>query len=292
MSYIVHAAVRLHINYTKYEHDKWQKIKLEEGSTINVRLTSDRKYEIASDPISDKWDAINIGKRIYTSLLIQILRYGIYVDDPGCSTYANRFYDETLDGDRQEEMPECQLVWKKKCSGGGIGLDIYEADTLDEIDLRTNAIEVQFEQLSDSDILSKINLNQLFFDYTPITQECFATLFDADHVADLGLRMTLYCGILEKLVGEQEKASDVLAVIDELIKHVDESDLEKNKKDGLKNFLKSGKKESARGKIKKLCKQYAHVQYGEYKTTKIIEEAYSLRSFFPIQDLTMKSILL
>ena len=280
MPYIAHAAVKLHHNYAFYEQDVWNSMALSDGTHINWRLKSDKVLEVASNPIKEKCEAIELGKRLYPSLLIQLLKLGIPITDPGCDSYANRFYNEEMDGDRQEDMPECQLVWKKNYSGGGIGLDIYEADSFDELEHRACSIEFEIEQTSDADVLVNIDLSKVFFDFTPITQEYLATLCDAERVMDAGLRMTLYCGILEKLAGESDKDQDVIDEIDKLIGYVDCSSLSGEKKEGLKGLLRIGKKESAQKRIKGLCDQYARDMYGGHKTVKIIKEAYSLRSTF------------
>ena len=280
MSYIAHAAVRLHINYRHYTQDVWNPVTLSDGTEIQWRLRSDKILEIASQPIEDKKEAISLGKRLYTSLLLQLLWLSIHIDDAGCQTYAHRFYNEEMDGDREEEMPDCLLVWKKNCSGGGIGLDIYEADTIDELDKKTDILELSIEQFSDSDRLGKINPNGKYFSYSPVIQEHFTVMTAAELLGDTGLQMTLYCGILEKLAGEQYKEQDVLDEIDKLIAHVNESELDQKSKEELTGYLRNGKKQSSRRKIKELCSRYARESYEGYDTDKIIQEAYGARSIF------------
>ena len=139
---------------------------------------------------------------------------------------------------------------------------------------------VSIIQHNDRDELSKINLCNYYFEYNPETHSILRTILIADNVMDPGLRMTLYCGILERLVGESFKDDDVLLEIDDLIEHVNASELSDVKKEQLCNYLNNGRKESSRGKIRALCKQYGKESYGGHKSKKMIDVAYGLRSGF------------
>ncbi len=105
----------------------------------------------------------------------------------------------------------------------------------------------------------------------------------ADLAFDFGLKMTLLCGLLEKIAdvnGKQYKELEVVEEINQLIQHVKESKLKDEQRNSLINGLDGLKEKSAREKCRLLCKKYAKPQYGKCDTRTIVNSAYSIRSAY------------
>lgn len=279
MPYIAHSAVILHDNYRCYQKNVWQTVYDQDGLEIRWRISDGKKYEAAAGMFADKWIALRMAKNLYVAMTIQLLRRDIHMDKSALEFYGSHMANESY-GDHENEIPECLFIWDEHNRGGGLGIDVYEAESIDEIDSRMSHLSVSVTQECDRDDLSKIDLCNSYFDYNQEAHSLLNTILIADNVMDPGLRMTLYCGILERLAGESFKNEVVIAEIDQLIKHVDESELSDDQKRQLRGFLESGKKESAKGKIRVLCRKYGKELYGGHKPKKMIDVAYGLRSDF------------
>ena len=106
----------------------------------------------------------------------------------------------------------------------------------------------------------------------------------ADNEMDYGMKMTIYCSILEHLSESEKKSDAVQCEIDSLVKAVKTGPLLTDEKEQLINYLNLGRELSARQKCIKLIKKYAAQKYAQYSAKDILSEAYRIRSAFSHGD--------
>jgi len=116
--------------------------------------------------------------------------------------------------------------------------------------------------------------------YDSESQRLLKTVLQADSVYDIGLQMTLYCGLLENLAPENGKEIEVISVIDQLVEYIKNTKLSESQKNSLENYLCIGKKESSRKRCLMLSELYAKPKYGQYNTKDILNDAYGIRSAY------------
>ena len=119
-----------------------------------------------------------------------------------------------------------------------------------------------------------------YFSYNRDVHDLFESIELAENAHSFGVRMTIYCGLLEHLAKDERKDGEVQSVLSDLVACVEGSTLSKENKAQLLQYLERGRNQSAGQKCKKLIKQYAHDNYGNYSAKKILDKAYSLRSKF------------
>lgn len=282
MPYVAHVGVKLADEYPAYEKNKWCLLSQQNGLRFHRRIGKNNLYEIACELFEDRSHALLAAKYMYTTMVFNLLYKGIHIANGGCTFYEKRLYDPEIDGD-VTEFAENSFFWTPKHMGGGIGVDVYEVpgsfQEFDEI-YRLLGVDVSFSTRHYGQQLEFNNYNASYFLYDRESQKLFATMIQADSVFDIGLQMTLYCGVLEHLAPECNKEDTVTSLIDQLVEHVNCSQLPDNQKTSLMNYLKFGKKESSRKRCLMLCRKYAKEQYGNYKTDDIFEDAYSIRSAY------------
>ena len=127
-------------------------------------------------------------------------------------------------------------------------------------------------------------MDEYIFTYSRTSQKLLHSVILAEKASDYGMKMTIYCGILEQLSEDGYKNEAVINKINDFINDVDTSGLDSTEKEQLKSFLNSGKKKSSRQKCKELIKKYAHPKYGQYESERIFSDAYGLRSTFSHGD--------
>lgn len=282
MPYVAHAGVILSDDYSVYEKDKWYLLSPKNGLHFYRRIDKNNLYEIACELFTDKEVALRAAKNIYTTMLYNLLWKGIHIADGGCDCYEKRLYNPDIDSDITE-FAESSFFWTPVHIGGGIGVDVYEVpNSFDEFDAiyKNRSLRLSFSTRCDSLDLEFDNYDTSPFLYDKESQGLLNTVLQADSVFDIGLQMTLYCGLLEHLAPENDKKPEVIAVIDQLIEQVKDSILRDDQKASLTNYLNIGKKESARKRCLMLCNLYAKGRYGKYKTKDIFEDAYSIRSAY------------
>ena len=279
MPYIAHAGVQLYEYYTAYEKNHWYFIKNFEGYNFHWRINDENIYEVVCELFADKRLALFAAKSIYVTMLYNLLYKGIKITNPGCESYAKSL----TPNDNNEPYPDNTFYWTPKCIGGGIGPDVYEVpESFEEYDQLYKKVfwDLPFSVSTTAPALGFDNYEKFFFTYNETTQPLLNTIVQADSVSEIGLQMTLYCGLLEHLSDDKQKDPDVISEIDLLVNHVDSSSLADESKNSLIAFLKSGKTISARQKCKFLCQQYAKEKYGPYTTKQVLDDAYSIRSAF------------
>ena len=282
MPYVAHVGVILADDYSAYEKNKWCLLSQQNGLRFHRRIGKNNSYEIACELFEHRSQALLAAKYIYTMMLFNLLYKGIHITDGGCTIYEKRLFDPKIDGD-VTDYAENSFFWTPKHMGGGIGADVYEVPTsfeeFDEIykglglelsfSTRCNGLELEFNNYGTSPFL-----------YDRESQKLLDIVIRADSVYDIGLQMTLYCGLLEHLAPECNKEDAVISLLDQFVDRVNDSQLPDNQKASLTNYLNIGKKESSRKRCLMLCSKYAKEQYGEHKTKDIFEDAYSIRSAY------------
>lgn len=282
MPYVAHVGVILADDYSAYEKNKWCLLSQQNGLRFHRRIGKNNSYEIACELFEHRAQALCVAKNMYTMMLFNLLYKGIHIADGGCTFYEKRLYDPKIDGDGSD-YAENTFFWTPKYIGGGIGVDVYEVpgsfEEFDEIykglglelsvSTRRHGLELEFNNYGASPFL-----------YDRESQKLLDIVIQADSVYDIGLQMTLYCGLLEHLAPECNKEDAVISLLDQFVERVNDSQLPNNQKASLTNYLNIGKNESSRKRCLMLCSKYAKEQYGEHKTKDIFEDAYSIRSAY------------
>lgn len=280
MPYIAHVGVALSNDFTAYEKNKWFFIKNKNQLKFYWRLSEDHVYEVACLLFDDKHKALTAAKYIYCAALYNLLHKGISIKESGCEFYAKQLSCAELDGDRKD-YPESSFFWDPHHIGGGLGPDVYEIPgTLEDFDRIYNArnIWISWAVQTTNSVLDFDNYDTAPFCYSQTAQPLLNTVVQADSAMDIGLQMTLYCGLLEHLSENGSKDADVISEIDALIEHVNDSPLSNDERKRLVKYLKDGKEISARQKCLRLCEKYAKEKYGQHTAKNIFDAAYSIRS--------------
>ena len=98
--------------------------------------------------------------------------------------------------------------------------------------------------------------------------------------------MTLYTGILEKIVEEIEKENPLkrtkeeINVMDQLIKTALAMEIDETIKNGITQYLERYEHMSITNKLLWLCNKYGKPEYGKHPSETIIKKAYKIRSSF------------
>ncbi len=286
MLYIARAAVEMRDDYSSdYNKGKWYYIKTVDSIEYRWRLFDDLTYEVIGGLFSDRFEALKCAKRMYVTLLYSTLWNGFSILESGCQTYEPNIYVEELDGDedlffKQEEY----FFWTKTKRGRNLGPSVFEVENGFEELSEYRSIPLSVTIKWPGSDLSLDNVDEYLFSYSRETQKLLNSIVLGDQADNYGMRMTIYCGLLEHLSPEEKKDLTVQEEIDCLIKHVSSSNLNKEQKDQLKNYLNRGKDVSARQKCKSLCDKYAEKQYCEYSPKQIISAAYTIRSRYAHGD--------
>lgn len=284
MKYIAHAGVKLKNGVTGHTNYEWNYIKTIDGIEYRWKFGKDRTYEVVAGLFDNKSDALIRAKTMYVTLLFSLLKGQFLLDNAGCSTYEPRFFDKERDVDYDSfQKTESFFFWNKHLSGGRYGPGVYEVessfDELEEYKFFNFKLSVSY----DSD-LTLDNVDEYVFVYNRKAQELMSSIVVADAEMDYGMKMTIYCSILEHLSENGKKSEAVQEEIDKIVKLVKESGLLTNEKDQLISYLNFGKELSAIQKCRKLIEKYAAPQYSKFLATKILSEAYSIRSAFSHGD--------
>lgn len=282
MRYVAHVGVKLQQDAPAYEKGKWKTIKSLEKIEYKWRLNANLLYEVIAGVFCNKDDALKCAKQVYVTLLYSMLKGQIPVAEAGCEIfYEPRFYNADRDGSFDAyEKTENFFFWDSHLIGGQLGPGVYEVEeSIEDFD-KYKFLDVGISISRPDMVLSFDNVDDYTFTYCRQAQQLLSTVMTADKIGDYGMKMTLYCGLLEHLSKDSDKSDTVKAEIDALISHVESSDLSKPEKEQTINFLRIGKSISARQKCLSLLKRYARETYGDYSSKKVFDEAYSLRSRF------------
>lgn len=279
MAYVAHAAVQLSDGESQNEKNVWHFIKRNDSIEYRWKFCNDFTCHIIAGIFERATDALQCAKQLYVSLFYELVWHGVPIADAGCSSYETRLFHDEEPKVKGYSGDESFFFWTKRHQGGKLGPGVFEVDqSINEFDeYRFFSGTLSGKRESD---LNFENVDAYYFSYCREAQEYFNTIMLAENAYEYGMKMTIYCGLLEHLSENCDKEQDVLCVIDDLVKYVDGSSLSSEKKDSLKNFLNTGRKISANQKCVALCERYARQKYGGYTYKKIIGEAYSIRSAF------------
>lgn len=280
MKYIAHVGILLKEGNTSVENDEWRIIKKENGLEYQWRVQSNHILEVAAGLFNDKESALKFSKEIFVSTVFYLFRRQIHIEDANTWIYESRFYREEQDGSFENyEKNETFFYWNKHYQGNPLGPGVYEVEnSMNEL-AEYKSFDVSWSVQSDRPIdLSMIDRE--VFIYSRENQAIIDALILADKTYNLGIKMTLYCGILEHLAGEYSKDDDVVTLIDRFVEETEESQLPPGHKKQLKDYLNGAKKESAKQRCKNLCLKYTNKKYNDYTTDQIVNAAYKIRSTF------------
>ena len=276
-----HVGVFLSDEYPAYEKDTWFPIKAIHDITFKWRIKKNGLLEIIAEPFAVRATALYAAKNMYTSVIYYLLRKQINILDAGSEFYAQSLI--TGDSTDYHQTVEDTFCWTQKYLGGGVGISVYEIEkSFDEYNKYDLPMRIGNITTSRSNMpFNFSNIGYSPFTYDEFSQPLIHRILTAVNSYDEGFAMTVYCGILELLaeVGEP-KPKEITDEIDELIIHVQESNLSKEYQNELIGFLIQGKNASSRQRCKALIKKYAKEKYGEYKAVDIFNNAYGLRSSY------------
>ena len=275
MKYIAHAAVRLQNGILDEQKNRWVHIKTVADIEYRWRVCGDRFCEVVAGPFEDQFVALGCAKRMQVTLLYATLGQQISLEDAVPS-----YYSSDLDSDKTGIIEHEESVFHSiRARQRFAGPSVFEVDSLlDEFD-SYHPLSVSITTSSTVNIdLSDIDTG--YFSYNRDVHDLFESIELAENAHSFGVRMTIYCGLLEHLAKDERKDEEVQSVLSDLVACVEESTLSKENKAQLLQYLERGRNQSVGQKCKKLIKQYAHDNYGNYSAKKILDKAYSLRSKF------------
>ena len=281
MGFVGHVALKIAVENTAYEKNKWFQIKTEGEIRYLWRFTNGNVYEMIAGVFEDKKDAVSAVKKLYVNIFYFFSYNNIPIEEAGCENYYRRSYDVSIDTSVENyESTESYFCWTKRKCGGFYGPGVYEVeDHIEEFE----EYRFLFGSLGRPIVKFQLDIpiDKYLFIYCKKAQELFCDVLNADKL-NPGLRMTVYCGLLEHLSdSNQKKEKIIIDMLDEFIQVVQENSiLSTDQKNQLCNYFGRGKEISARSKCKQICKKYANENYGGISTEKILGEAYGLRSAF------------
>ena len=263
MAYVAHAAVKLANDESPNEKDVWHFIKQNDSIEYRWKFCNDLTYHLIAGIFENATNALQCAKQLYVSLFYELVWHGFQIADAGCSSYETRLFHDEEPEVSGYSGNESFFFWTKRYQGGKLGPGVFEVDqSIDEFD-EYRFFDVTLTVRWDSD-LSFENVDACYFSYCREAQEYFNTIMLAENAFEYGMKMTIYCGLLEHLSENRDKEQDVLCVLDDLVKYVEDSSLSSEKKDLLKNYLNTGRKVSANQKCIALCERYARQNYGGF----------------------------
>lgn len=279
MAYIAHAAILLANDENSRDEDSWHFIKHKNNIEYRWKFSNDFTYHVIAGVFDKAMDALDCAKQLYVTLFYELVWHGFQIADAGCSLYETRLFHDGWPEVIGYTGDEAFFFWTKNYQGGKLGPGVFEVDwSIDEFD-EYRFIDASITIRGDSD-LSFQNVDTYYFSYCREAQKYFNTIMLAESSLEFGMKMTIYCGILEHLSENRDKDQDVLYVIDDLINFVSNSSLSQEKKESLKNVLNTSRRISAKQKCINSCEKYAKQRYGGFTFKSIINEAYKIRSAF------------
>lgn len=197
--------------------------------------------------------ALTCAKQIHIALFYRLMRSSFTI----AREYNGRFWERALFYPESEpaiegyDGNETYFFWNKRYKGGQIGPGVFEvAQSIDEFD------DYQFISARITGYgsweLDLIDIDRHLFTYCREVQDYLDTILLAENARNRGLRMTIYCGLLEHISESEDKDPETLEMINQLIARVDESRLSPTSKGSLKGFLSSGRRVSSRQRCRNL----------------------------------------
>lgn len=280
MGYIARAAVVLSSGSIQYQTNQWYPIKNTSGIEYRWRLKPDNTFEVFAGVFSDKFEALACAKQMYITILYNFYHKQVLIDDPGPYVYFSDF-----DSDVTKQVSERSHVFYGPHNIGAFtGPAVYEVEnSIDDFDSYRFLKGYISGTKTDAEI--KIDdIEQHVFSYTEESHRLLQYVHLAEKTHDYGMKMTIYCSILEHLAEDGKKSDAMQTEIDSFIAQVNNSTLSKEEKEQLGNYLKLGKELSTGQKCRSLLTKYAKFSYDGHTPKRIFSEAYSIRSAFSHGD--------
>ena len=273
--------------------ESWHMIEFDNEYKHEWRFNKSGDFDVVVGLFEDAKQALKYAKKLYISVLYMILHTGLSIKVSGCEEYGDPFHKDdegpfirnVIDSFRSNYIgDEPFFIWGLQDHGVDYGIGIYEVvNTIEEckkraFDFGHTIGTFKTPQAQFLDFFKIEELKNNLFSFSEKSQEILFTLLNASTFQNLGMEMTIYCGILEHLAPTEKKSEEEQKLIDELVAIIKSSDLDSEKKSQMASFLETGRTQSSRQRCKNLANKYCKENYGGYKTSKIIGAAYSIRS--------------
>lgn len=286
MGFVAYAAVKLQNGILDEQKNKWAHIKTVENIEYRWRVCGDRFCEVIAGVFEDKFDALRCAKKMQVVLLYATLGRYTPVKEAVPSYYAS-----DLDSDQTGEINNGEQIFhslraRQRFAGPGVFEVSHSIDEIDEyqpVSISISTSSTVFLDLSDID--------RGYFAYNRDVHDLFQSIEVAENAHNFGIKMTIYCGLLEHLAKDERKNEETQEEINALIEHVKNSSLSDGSRAQLVQYLETGRNLSARQKCRKLIERYADIMYGDYPAKQILERAYSLRSKFSHGELVRYDVI-
>ena len=253
-------------------NDNWHILKEENNIVYKWRVDQNR-YQLLAGEYTDIVQAKLDFNKLYVSLFYNYI-YKI----------RNKSRVGTIGMLFSEYAPQILYKYKHYCTGAYAA--IHEIENLSEIE---NLNPLSGEIALVADVTNYFDFNNLFtgdyFNYSEEANHYLFVLNLAHNIDDDGLKMTLLCGLLEKISTLENKSDAVISEIERLISMIDKTKLSEIEFEQLRNYLNNGKRESARQRCIKTINKYAHdFMINGYNAEKIFSDAYSVHSAYSHGD--------
>lgn len=281
MPYVAHAAFPLNTSVPPTDKGFWRTIKQTNGIEYRWKFAHDGSCHVLAGVFEDPSAALACAKQIHIALFYRLMRSSLNIAGEYSGPFWERalFYPESEPAIEGYDGSETYFFWNKQYKGGQIGPGVFEvAQSIDEFD-NYQFISARITGYG-SWKLDLTDIDRHLFTYNREVQDCLDTILLAENAGNCGLRMTIYCGLLDHMSESEDKDPETLEAINQLIACVDESCLSLTSKSSLKGFLSSGRKASSRQRCRNLCAKYAKPIYGGHPCKKIVDDAYGVRSAF------------
>lgn len=282
MFYLARCAVILKCDIDDFQKNTWYKYP--NDPKYKMRLKDDLCLEVICSCFEYKLEALNCAKNMYAALIYHLLKCDYTIASETCCCCYNCFNIHEL-GSYSEADEEKLFIYSPESHYHYTGFGVFEIPNSTEDFDKLYSFEVISCTFSgNGNLLRKFNPQKYVFSYNSEVESLIYDLIKADRASNLGLKMTIYCGLLEHIAGlcikQKKKDDDVISFIDEFITQTKKSSLDKNKSNQLIEYLRRGKNKSSGDICREVISKYAKPEYGGYKTNDIISKAYGIRSTY------------
>ena len=183
--------------------ESWHMIDYHNEYIHEWRFTKCGDFDIVVGLFDDAKQALVYAKRLYVSVLYMAMYSGCTLRESGCEYYGDSvlYNKDPFKKDQIDDEPF--YINTLKDYGVQYGFSVYEVqNSIEEckeraFGLRDGLLSVTTPQ---SQILSFLNIEVLrknLFSFSKNSQEVLYTLLNASTFHEVGIEMTIYCGILE-----------------------------------------------------------------------------------------------
>lgn len=279
MKYVAYVGVQLGNISPSFDSDKWRQIEENDGIKYVWHLSKQNFYEIIAGLFDDKIVALTKAKNMFITVLHHFLRMQINIIDAGCSHYEKRMYHEEIDGSVENFANNENFFYStEKYQGTRIGPGVYQVESNFDEFFEYVHIEGLLSSLVDIKKFEEINITENIFKYGRKSQEMLNNIIAAENSDNFGMRMTIYCAILEHMSIDGPEDEEIVSKLDGFIRQVNDSTLTSVKKEQMVGGLQSLKRTSSRKKCLEVISKYAKTSYGPFTARQLFNSAYTCRS--------------